>query len=75
MAASRGYMDLPTARQFGLHIRPAGTVIFPKRGGAIATNKKRILREPAAYDLNTMDWFQERILTHVSSTCGSVLST
>jgi restriction endonuclease S subunit len=54
MASSRGYVDLPTARSFGLHIRPAGTVIFPKRGGAIATNKKRILREPAAYDLNTM---------------------
>lgn len=54
MAASRGYVDMPTARRFGLHIRPAGTVIFPKRGGAIATNKKRILREPAAYDLNTM---------------------
>jgi hypothetical protein len=40
MASSRGYVDLPTARSFGLHIRPAGTVIFPKRGGAIATNTR-----------------------------------
>jgi restriction endonuclease S subunit len=54
MAQSRGYLDQATAKQFGLHIRPAGTVIFPKRGGAIATNKKRILQAPAAYDLNTM---------------------
>jgi type I restriction enzyme S subunit len=37
-----------------LHIQPPGTVIFPKRGGAIATNKKRILAKPSAYDLNTM---------------------
>jgi len=28
--------------------------VFPKRGGAIATNKKRILTVPAAVDLNTM---------------------
>jgi type I restriction enzyme S subunit len=54
MGKSRGYVDRDTARRFGLHIRPAGTVIFPKRGGAIATNKKRILRVPSAYDLNTI---------------------
>lgn len=54
MGASRGYVDEATVKKFGLHVRPAGTVIFPKRGGAIATNKKRILQVPAAYDLNTM---------------------
>ena len=32
----------------------SGTVIFPKQGGAIATNKKRVLTTDAACDLNTM---------------------
>lgn len=32
----------------------AGAVIFPKRGGAIATNKKRKIIKPTIIDLNTM---------------------
>jgi type I restriction enzyme S subunit len=35
-------------------IFPIGTIIFPKRGGAIATNKKRITAVPVCVDLNTM---------------------
>ena len=35
-------------------IMPAGTTIFPKRGGAIATNKKRITSVPICVDLNVM---------------------
>jgi len=35
-------------------IIPAGSIIFPKRGGAIATNKKRIVKDPIFVDLNTM---------------------
>lgn len=42
------------AAAMGLHVRPAGTIVFPKRGGAIATNKKRVLSQPSAYDLNVM---------------------
>jgi len=35
-------------------IIPVGAVIFPKRGGAIATNKKRKIIKPTIVDLNTM---------------------
>ena len=37
-----------------IRIYPKGTVIFPKRGGAILTNKKRILFQDSSFDLNTM---------------------
>ena len=33
---------------------PIGTVIFPKRGGAIGTNKKRLTKCPICADLNIM---------------------
>ena len=45
----------------GLHIRPKGTIVFPKRGGAIATNKKRILGQPSTNDLNLMGIFRKNI--------------
>ncbi len=35
-------------------IIPEGSIIFPKRGGAIATNKKRAVTRPIIADLNTM---------------------
>lgn len=35
-------------------IIPEGAVIFPKRGGAISTNKKRKVVKPTIVDLNTM---------------------
>jgi len=54
MNESRFFVSRKSAERLGLHVRPAGTVLIPKRGGAIATNKKRILASPAAYDLNTM---------------------
>jgi len=54
MRTAREYLDPDDAERFRVKIRPPGTVIFPKRGGAIATNKKRVLAQPAAFDLNTM---------------------
>ncbi len=62
-----GDMNLPdnerivtTAREFlptssaGNSVIQAGAVIFPKRGGAIATNKKRVLGRPSLIDPNLM---------------------
>lgn len=40
MMHSRMYLSQDSIRQLGLRVRPAGTVLIPKRGGAIATNKK-----------------------------------
>ena len=54
MNGARNYIAREAAASLGLAIRPTNTVLIPKRGGAIATNKKRILREPACFDLNTM---------------------
>ena len=42
------------ARGFGIEVLQPGTVVFPKAGGAIATNKKRVIRTPGAVDLNCM---------------------
>ena len=42
------------ANHLGLKRFPVGTIVFPKRGGAIATNKKRKLGVVAGLDLNLM---------------------
>lgn len=43
-----------TKKTAGKGIFPVGSVIFPKRGGAIGTNKKRLTQIPICADLNIM---------------------
>ncbi|WP_322759070.1 restriction endonuclease subunit S [Frankia sp. Cr2] len=54
VGGSRFYINRDQALRFGLKVRPAGTVLIPKRGGAIHTNKKKIMSVLGCYDLNTM---------------------
>ena len=54
LIAAQTAFDAATAESLGLKVAPAGTIVFPKRGGAIATNKKRRLGVAASYDLNMM---------------------
>jgi type I restriction enzyme S subunit len=43
-----------TAQRLGAYIFPAGSIIFPKVGGALLTNKRRLLRMPSCIDNNVM---------------------
>jgi type I restriction enzyme, S subunit len=54
MTTARTYLSPDTAAAYRVRLWPAETIIFPKQGGAIATNKKRVLVQTAACDLNTM---------------------
>ena len=40
--------------ELSLSTAPVGTIVFPKRGGAILTNKKRLLKKEGAFDTNIM---------------------
>ena len=48
------YLSETERNDLGLTAYPRGTIIFPKRGGAILTNKKRLLSRLSCFDLNTM---------------------
>ena len=48
---SSRYVELPLGSKL---LFPVGTTIFPKRGGAILTNKKRITKVQICCDLNIM---------------------
>lgn len=54
LGISENYLDHADLKENGYKIIPAGTIIFPKIGGAIATNKKRILAVDSLYDNNVM---------------------
>ena len=47
-------ISVETAKRLRTNIHPAGTVVFPKIGGAIATNKRRLLIRDTAIDNNCL---------------------
>jgi type I restriction enzyme, S subunit len=79
MITSNLHLTEDEIKDLRIKVYPKGTVIFPKRGGAILTNKKRILSQPSSFDLNVMGilpnesvessylyyWFQKLDLTKV----------
>lgn len=54
MADARVTVSEEVAASLSLRICPPGSVIFPKVGGALHTDKKRVLTRSAAFDTNTM---------------------
>jgi type I restriction enzyme, S subunit len=54
MLASRAYLTSANVEKLSLKVIPVGSVIFPKAGGAIATDKKRLVKVPGPIDLNCM---------------------
>lgn len=51
---SRTYFTRDQVSRLGFKLLPPSSFVFPKRGGAIATNKKRKLRSASCVDLNIM---------------------
>ena len=54
MMTANNYIDDLTAKRLKCKPAPVGTIIFPKIGAAISTNKKRILVCHSCYDNNIM---------------------
>jgi type I restriction enzyme S subunit len=54
LCESRLYLSVKQVEDRRLFILPIGSVVFPKAGGAIATNKKRVISVPGPIDLNCM---------------------
>ena len=54
MNAANIYLNDQEIKRLKIKIFPAYITIFPKRGGAILTNKKRLLSQSSSFDLNIM---------------------
>ena len=48
------YISENVRQTLGARVLPIGSIVFPKVGGAIATNKKRLLATPSCVDNNVM---------------------
>lgn len=54
LGESKNYISQIEAKELGARIIPPGSLVFPKVGGAIATNKRRITTTPCIIDNNMM---------------------
>ncbi len=54
LGSARTFIARSELRVLGLAELPRGTIVFPKAGGAIATNKKRTMSVAGLIDLNCM---------------------
>ena len=54
MKTENNSVSRSTAAKLKAYIFPQGTIIFPKVGGAMLTNKRRILEHPSCIDNNLM---------------------
>ena len=54
MTLANNYISKATAKKLGCSPAPSGTIIFPKIGAAIGTNKKRVLSTISCYDNNVV---------------------
>jgi type I restriction enzyme S subunit len=54
ITAAQNTVDGGLLKEMGARTYPKGTVVFPKVGGALLTNKKRILGVEACFDNNIM---------------------
>ena len=54
IVAANNTITNETAKRLKINVHSAGSVIFPKIGGAIATNKRRILTRDTAIDNNCL---------------------
>jgi restriction endonuclease S subunit len=82
---ARTYLAQEELVRLGVSVLPVDSIVFPKAGGAIATNKKRRIAVPGVVDLNCMavvprgsvdarylrEWFESFDLTSIAD--GSVL--
>lgn len=54
MGSAQNYISKETAKKLRCKPAPKGTIIFPKIGAAMGTNKKRILSVDSCYDNNVI---------------------
>jgi restriction endonuclease S subunit len=54
ITSASNWIDEAAKEQLSAKVLPSGTVIFPILGAALATEKRRVLGRPAAFDQNVM---------------------